>query len=181
MINSFWTYQYCWHLCDLRISLILQVPNCIIKEKPFVHYSDIGNVNWFDILNGKHQWLVNVQSQYPVFIMAYSDKRWMLPVGKTLNLKWPPHFPLNMLCPVGWGCRIHGLASLQRDKTLPNECPGSDIKSSDGKAPALELCRMWSTLSLPLLPGPIWSGVVTPDSSIWPIDRTLCVQTNDQC
>ena len=27
----------------------------------------------------------------------------------------------------------------------------------------LELWGMWSTPSLPLLPGPLWPGVVTPD------------------
>ena len=27
----------------------------------------------------------------------------------------------------------------------------------------LELLGMWDTLSLPLLPGPLWPGVVVPD------------------
>ena len=53
--------------------------------------------------------------------------------------------------------------SLLRRKTPPYECPGYDIKQSDGEAPALEVWGMWSTLSLPLLPGPLWPKVVAPD------------------
>ena len=41
-------------------------------------------------------------------------------------------------------------------------CPEYDIKQSDGEAPALELWGMWSTSSLPLLPGPLGLGVVAP-------------------
>ena len=43
-----------------------------------------------------------------------------------------------------------------------NEYPRYDIKQYDGKAPALEIWEIWSTLSLPLLPGPLWPEVVTP-------------------
>ena len=46
----------------------------------------------------------------------------------------------------------------------PNECSGYDTKQSDGEVPAmLELWRMRSTHSMPLLPGPLWPGVVAPD------------------
>ena len=46
------------------------------------------------------------------------------------------------------------IASLQRGKiALANECPRYDIKQSDGETLALEIWRMQSTLSLPLLPG----------------------------
>ena len=39
-------------------------------------------------------------------------------------------------------------------KTNPNECPGYDIKQSDGEAGVImELWEMLSTLALPLLPG----------------------------
>ena len=42
--------------------------------------------------------------------------------------------------------------------------PGYDTKQSDGEAPVmLELWGMWSTLSLPSFPGPLWSEVVAPD------------------
>ena len=57
-------------------------------------------------------------------------------------------------------------APLQRAKTSPpfNECPGYDTEQSDGEVPVmLELCGMQSTSSLPLLPGPLWLGVVAPD------------------
>ena len=38
-------------------------------------------------------------------------------------------------------------------------------KKSDGEAPVMiELCEMRNTLSLPFLPGPLWSGVGAPDS-----------------
>ena len=48
--------------------------------------------------------------------------------------------------------------SLQRGKTTPNEYRGYDTKLSDGEAP-----EMWSTLSQPLLPGPLWLGFVVLD------------------
>ena len=34
--------------------------------------------------------------------------------------------------------------------------------ASDDEAPVLEHCGMWNTLALPLLPGPLWPGVVEP-------------------
>ena len=62
-------------------------------------------------------------------------------------------------CPVSWGCRIHW--------PPPNECPGYDTKQSDGEVSAvLELWGMRSTPSLPLLPGPLWPGVVAPDKAL---------------
>ena len=40
----------------------------------------------------------------------------------------------------------------------------NDSKLSDGEAPVmLELCWMWSNTSLLLLPGPLWSAVVSLD------------------
>ena len=48
------------------------------------------------------------------------------------------------------------IASLQRGKTPPNECPGYDTKKSDGEVQMmLELWGMRSTPSLPLLPDPL--------------------------
>ena len=45
-----------------------------------------------------------------------------------------------------------------------NECPVYDTKQSDGGIPVmLELWGMWSTLSLPSLPGQLWPGVVASD------------------
>ncbi len=48
-----------------------------------------------------------------------------------------------------------------------NECPGYDTKQSDGEVPAvLGLWGMQSTPLLPLLPGPLWPGVVAPDRAL---------------
>ena len=45
-----------------------------------------------------------------------------------------------------------------------NNCPGYDTKQSDGKDTVkLELWGMRCIPSLPLLPGPLWPGVVAPD------------------
>ena len=49
----------------------------------------------------------------------------------------------------------------------PSECPGYDTKQSDGEVPAvLELWRMQSTPSLPLLPDPLWPRVIAPDRAL---------------
>ena len=65
-------------------------------------------------------------------------------------------------------------ASLQRDKTTPNECPVYDTKKSDGEVPAkLELWGMQSTPSLLSLPGPLWPRVVaTVKGPIFWLNRT---------
>ena len=52
-------------------------------------------------------------------------------------------------------------ASLQKGKTLPNECLGYDTKQSDVEASAiLQLWGMWSAPSLSWPPAPLWPGVV---------------------
>ena len=67
------------------------------------------------------------------------------------------------ICPVGWGCKIHRLLLCRGVRPPPNECPGYDTKQSVGAAPKmLELWGKQSTLLLPLLPGPLWPGVVAP-------------------
>ena len=49
-------------------------------------------------------------------------------------------------------------------KTPANEFPGYDTKHFDGEAPVmLELWGIQSTPSLPLIPGPFWPRVITPD------------------
>ena len=58
--------------------------------------------------------------------------------------------------PICWGCRISQLHLCRRVRTPPLPMyPRYDIKQSDGEAPALEIWGMWSTPSLPLLPGPL--------------------------
>ena len=45
-----------------------------------------------------------------------------------------------IVCPVGWGYRIHRLLLCRGVRPSPNECPGYDTKQSDGEVPAtLEL------------------------------------------
>ena len=62
----------------------------------------------------------------------------------------------NSVCPVGWGSRIHRLFLCRGVRPPANQCPGYDTKQSDGEVPAvLELWGMWSTPSLPSLPGPL--------------------------
>ena len=77
-------------------------------------------------------------------------------------------YAFNILLPSRLGLKNTPTASLQRGKTPPpNECPGYDTKQSDGEVPAvLELCGMWSTPSLTLLPSPLWPGVVAPDRTL---------------
>ena len=76
--------------------------------------------------------------------------------------------------PVGCGSRIHRLLLRRVVRPAFNKCPVYDTKQSDGKVPVmLELWGMWSTPSLPLLPGALWSGVVAPDKgSIYGLNRT---------
>ena len=55
-----------------------------------------------------------------------------------------------------------------------NKCPGYDTKQSDGEGPVmLGLWGMWSTPSMPLLPGPLWPSMVAPDKGpIYGLNRT---------
>ena len=82
---------------------------------------------------------------------------------------------LRQYCLVGWGCRIHRLHLCRGVRPPPHhECPGHDTKQSDGEVPAmLELWGMRSTPSLPLLPVPLWPGVVAHDMvSIYGLNKT---------
>ena len=74
----------------------------------------------------------------------------------------------SVYCPVNWGCTIHWLHLCRGVRPPPpNECPGYDIIQPDGEVPTvLEHWGMWSTLSLPLLTGPLWPGVVAPDRAL---------------
>ena len=70
---------------------------------------------------------------------------------------------LSITSPVGWGCRIHRL-HFCRGVRPHHEGPRYDSKQSDGEVPVnLWLWEMRSTRSLPLLPGPLWTGVVASD------------------
>ena len=61
----------------------------------------------------------------------------------------------------GW--RIRRLHLCRGIRSPHNEFPWYDTKQSDGEVPViLELWGMWSIPLLPLLPGPLWPGVVAP-------------------
>ena len=88
---------------------------------------------------------------------------------------WFPMIISSNNGPVGWSCRIHRL------HFSSNECPRYDNKQSDGEAPVrLKLWGMWSTLSLPLLLGPLRPGVVAPDRvlSIGQIELNCVLKQN---
>ena len=58
--------------------------------------------------------------------------------------------------PDGWGVEYNNCIS------APNECPGYNIKLSDGEAQAWEIWGMWSIPSFPSLSGLLSPGVVEP-------------------
>ena len=70
--------------------------------------------------------------------------------------------------------------SLPRAKTLTRRV-FCIWQQSEGEAPVLEIWGMWSTPSLPLLPGPLWPGVVAPNRvlSIGQIEQNMCEQMTD--
>ena len=62
-------------------------------------------------------------------------------------------FPGN---PVGWGCRIYRLHICREIRPLPTSVLDMTLHLLMGKL------QIWSIPSLPLLPGPLWSGVAIP-------------------
>ena len=62
-----------------------------------------------------------------------------------------------------------------------NDCPGYDIKQSDGETPGVELWEMPSTPSLPSLPDPLWPEVISPYSvlSMSYLEQTVHKQISD--
>ena len=82
--------------------------------------------------------------------------------------------------PVGWGCRIHRL-HLCRGVSPTHECPGYDIRQSDGKPPALKIWGMWNSPSLLLLLDPLQPRVVAFNMvlSVGQIEQTVCKQITD--
>ena len=68
---------------------------------------------------------------------------------------------------VSWGCRIHWLHLCKGVPPPKKKCPGYETIHFDGEVSVmLELWGMWSKPSLPLLPGPLWPGMVAPDRAI---------------
>ena len=52
------------------------------------------------------------------------------------------NLPYDGFSPVCWDYRIHRLLLSRGVRPFPTECPGYDIKPSDGEATALEIWRM---------------------------------------
>ena len=72
-----------------------------------------------------------------------------------------------MLAQLAGAAEYTDCTSAEGIRPSPNECPGYDTKQSDGEVPVmLGLWGIWSTPSLPLLPGPLWPGVVAPDRAL---------------
>ena len=99
-----------------------------------------------------------------IIVLAYWLLAFILALTSTINS-------------VGSGRRRHQLHPSRRVRLpLFNQCPGYDMKQSNGENPALEFWGMCSTPSLPLLPCPPWPGVVAPDRilSMSQIVQTMC-------
>ena len=82
----------------------------------------------------------------------------------------------NSNCPCQMGLENTPTADEQdQPPPLLYKCPVYNTKQSDGESPVLKLWGMWNTLSLLLLPGPQWHGVVASDRYIdqWPYTRLL--------
>ena len=73
----------------------------------------------------------------------------------TLNLS-----NISMYSPVSWGCWIRRLHLCKSVRSLLNDGSGYETKWLDGEAPVLEIWKMWSTSSLPLLPDQPWPGLL---------------------
>ena len=55
-----------------------------------------------------------------------------------------------------------------KEPPLLNECHAYDTKQSDYEVPVMvKLWGMWSTPSLPSLPGPLWPGMITPERILY--------------
>ena len=61
------------------------------------------------------------------------------------------HIPPNWLTQLAGALEHTDCISAENWDVSHNKYTGYDTKQSDGEAPVLELWRMWSTLSLPLL------------------------------
>ena len=69
-------------------------------------------------------------------------------------------YPHLLICPIGWGCRIHQLLLWWGVRHSQLIVLDMTLKL-DG-----ELWGMLNTPSLPLLPGPLWLGMVAPDRAL---------------
>ena len=74
------------------------------------------------------------------------------------------------LCIAQWAGAVEYIDCISRGvrPPLPNECPGYYTKQSDGEVPVmLELDAGNAEYPfIPLLPGPLWPGMVAPDRAL---------------
>ena len=77
---------------------------------------------------------------------------------------YPILFLQQVGCPVSWGCRIHWRHHCWGQDPPPKCVLDMTLNKNDGEVPIMqEVWGMQSTSSLPLLPDPLWAGVVAPD------------------
>ena len=84
--------------------------------------------------------------------LSWVDNTWIFDFLQSINR--------NETSSISWGCIIHRPYIC---RGVIRECPVYDTKPTEGEAPDLKFRGMWSTLSLPLLPGLLWPCVVVPD------------------
>ena len=71
--------------------------------------------------------------------------------------------PNNFFAQSTWTVKYTDCFSAEKSVSS-NKCPRYDTKQTDGEVPViLEFWGMWSTPSLPSLPGSLWPSVVAPD------------------
>ena len=134
------------------------------------------NMSWSQIL---HQNLKNFMNRASVILLK-DRMRFEEPMSSmiryfyrrkifflSLYIEHYVHSNFRYISLVGWSCRIHRLHLYRevRPPTTTSECPGYDIKQSDGEAPDLEHWGMRSTY-LASLSGPPRSGLIEPDRII---------------
>ena len=89
---------------------------------------------------------------------------WLSTIKMSLDVTNDYFIPLLPLARLAWAVEDTDCFSAEGLTPHPNECPGYHTKQSDAEVPVmLELRGMWSTPTLPSLPGPIWPGVVAPN------------------
>ena len=132
-------------------------------NEPVLIYLD--SVNWLSSLVIQHLWFYLM-----LIICLHEAKRYS--IANTNNYKWFHVLPSNSnrnppICPLAQPAGVveyTDCTSAEGQHPPSNECPRYDTKQSDGEVPVmLRLWGMQSTPSLPLLPGPLWPGVVASD------------------
>ena len=112
-----------------------------------------------------------IRMKCPLFCFCFSACTYIY-LGKTGN-KFDSMVALSARV-----VELHQLLLCRGVRLLPtNKCSGYNTKQFDGQVQViLELWGTQSTPSLPLLPGPIWFGMVAPDRALsYGLNRTNCM------